>query len=201
MPERNTGNGMFETGKNYLSIEKEFFEMDEDSKTALIRMEYESPDEILKSSTTSKTPMMTEEFLEEVVGMFDLVPDNYHLALRLVFDEMGGYTKEQMTEILKKNIMLVIKSRNRIAHRHNMLALTMVGIGILLILLFVWISKIWTEESEARSIAEFILEIVATVPFWAAMEIYIIDNSERRRTLMNLRRRFRRIEFVTKDEA
>ena len=119
----------------------------------------------------------------------------------MVFDEMGGYTKEQMTEILKKNIMLVIKSRNRIAHRHNMLALTMVGIGILLILLFVWISKIWTEESEARSIAEFILEIVATVPFWAAMEIYFIDNSERRRTLMNLTRRFHRIEFVTKDEA
>lgn len=192
---------MFETEKNYLSIEKEFFEMDEENKTALIRMEFQSPDEIIKSGTISKTPMMTDEFLDDVVGMFDLVPDNYHLALRLVFDEMGGYTKEQMTEILKKNIMLVIKSRNRIAHRHNMLALTMVGIGILLILLFVWISKIWTEESEARSIAEFILEIVATVPFWAAMEIYIIDNSERRRTLMNLRRRFRRIEFVTKDEA
>lgn len=191
---------MFETEKNYLSIEKEFFEMDEENKTALIRMEFQSPDEIIKSGTISKTPMMTDEFLDDVVGMFDLVPDTYHLDLRMVFDEMGGYTKEQMTEILKKNIMLVIKSRNRIAHRHNMLALTMVGIGILLILLFVWISKIWTEESEARSIAEFILEIVATVPFWAAMEIYFIDNSERRRTLMNLKRRFHRIEFVTKDE-
>ena len=191
---------MFETEKNYLSIEKEFFEMDEDSKTALIRMEYESPDEILKSSTTSKTPMMTEEFLEEVVGMFDLVPDTYHLDLRMVFDAMGGYTKEQMTQIFDKNILLITKSRNRIAHRHNMLALYMFGIGVLLILLFVWLSNIWTKESQARTIAEFILEIVATVPFWAAMEIYFIDNSERRRTLMNLKRRFHRIEFVTKDE-
>ena len=191
---------MFETEKNYLSIEKEFFEMDEENKTALIRMEFQSPDEIIKSGTISKTPMMTDEFLDDVVGMFDLVPDTYHLDLRMVFDEMGGYTKEQMTQIFDKNILLITKSRNRIAHRHNMLALTMVGIGILLILLFVWLSNIWTKESQARTIAEFILEIVATVPFWAAMEIYFIDNSERRRTLMNLKRRFHRIEFVTKDE-
>lgn len=191
---------MFEIEKNYLSIEKEFFEMDDENKTALIRMEFQSPDEIIKSGTISKTPMMTDEFLDDVVGMFDLVPDTYHLDLRMVFDEMGGYTKEQMTQIFDKNIMLITKSHHRVAYRHNMLALTMVGIGILLILLFVWISKIWTEESEARSIAEFILEIVATVPFWAAMEIYFIDNSERRRTLMNLKRRFHRIEFVTKDE-
>lgn len=191
---------MFETEKNYLSIEKEFFEMDEENKTALIRMEFQSPDEIIKSGTISKTPMMTDEFLDDVVGMFDLVPDTYHLDLRMVFDEMGGYTKEQMTQIFDKNILLITKSRNRIAHRHNMLALYMFGIGVLLILLFVWLSNIWTKESQARTIAEFILEIVATVPFWAAMEIYFIDNSERRRTLMNLKRRFHRIEFVTKDE-
>ena len=191
---------MFETEKNYLSIEKEFFEMDEENKTALIRMEFQSPDEIIKSGTISKTPMMTDEFLDDVVGMFDLVPDTYHLDLRMVFDEMGGYTKEQMTQIFDKNILLITKSRNRIAHRHNMLALYMFGIGALLILLFVWLSNIWTKESQARTIAEFILEIVATVPFWAAMEIYFIDNSERRRTLMNLKRRFHRIEFVTKDE-
>lgn len=191
---------MFETEKNYLSIEKEFFEMDEENKTALIRMEFQSPDEIIKSGTISKTPMMTDEFLDDVVGMFDLVPDTYHLDLRMVFDEMGGYTKEQMTQIFDKNILLITKSRNRIAHRHNMLALYMFGIGVLLILLFVWLSNIWTKESQARTIAEFILEIVATVPFWAAMEIYFIDNSERRRTLMNLKRRFHRIKFVTKDE-
>lgn len=191
---------MFETEKNYLSIEKEFFEMDEENKTALIRMEFQSPDEIIKSGTISKTPMMTDEFLDDVVGMFDLVPDTYHLDLRMVFDEMGGYTKEQMTQIFDKNILLITKSRNRIAHRHNMLALYMFGIGALLILLFVWLSNIWTKESQARTIAEFILEIVATVPFWAAMEIYFIDNSERRRTLMNLKRRFHRIKFVTKDE-
>ena len=74
----------------------------------------------------------------------------------------------------------------------------MMGLGC--ILLGAWIGSIWKEESMLRNIVAYILDIVATVPFWAAMEIYFIDNSERRRKLRNLRKRFNRIEFRHKKE-
>ena len=73
------------------------------------------------------------------------------------------------------------------------------GIGLAFILLSIYIGSVWTEESVAKDIVVYILDIIATVPFWGAMEICIIDNRERRRKLSNIRRRFNTIEFRRKD--
>jgi len=66
------------------------------------------------------------------------------------------------------------------------------------IVLSVWINRIWESESFAEEIVVYMLDIIATVPFWGAMEIYIIDNRERRRKIFNIRRRFHSIEFSQK---
>ena len=84
-----------------------------------------------------------------------------------------------MEDICRKNILLETKTRNRIAYDHNRLALNLCLTCVIFILLSIWINSIWKEESILRDIVAYVLDIAATVPFWAAIEIYFIDNSER----------------------
>ena len=47
---------MEELGKKYLNIEDDFFELDHEQKTAIIRMEYERPGDIIEPSAATKPP-------------------------------------------------------------------------------------------------------------------------------------------------
>ena len=184
--------------KNFLNIEEVFFKLDHEQKTALIQMEYEKPGDIIESSAVTKTPRMTSDFLEDLINKFDYVPIKYKVHLLITFENMEGYSEAQMVDICSKNILLETKARYRIASDHNRLALYLCATGLVCILLATWIGNVWKEESRLRDIVSYILDIVATVPFWAAMEIYFIDNAERRRKLLNLSKRFKKIEFRRK---
>lgn len=181
--------------QKYKNIEHEFYEMDPETRTALVRLEYGKPSDILDPVPARKTPRMTAEFIEGIIGRFDDLPLRYKLRFLVTFEDMEGYTEEQLSDILSKNLLLETKNRNRAAFAHNRLALYLCLAGLSFILLVTWIESVWTEESALRNIVSYILDIAATVPFWGAMEICFIDNSERRRRLMNIRKRFSEIEF------
>ena len=189
---------MEELGKKYLNIEDDFFELDHEQKTAIIRMEYERPGDIIEPSTATKTPRLTSDFIESVIGIFDYLPLKYKLQIQVAFDDMEGYNEEQMEDICQKNLVLETKTRYREARSHNRLALYLCLTGVVCILLSIWVNNIWKDESTLRDIVVYVLDIAATVPFWAAMEIYFIDNKERRRRLLALKKRFAGIEFHSK---
>ena len=182
-----------------LNIEEEFYELDHEQKNALIRMEYEKPGDIIEPSAATKTPRLSDDFLEGLINIFNYLPLKYKLKIRIAFDDLDGYSEEQMKDIFQKNLVLETKSRNRDARGHNRLALYLCLIGVVCILLSIWVNKVWTDESTLMDIVVYVLDIAATVPFWAAMEIYFIDNSERRRQLLNLKKRFAGIEFRRKE--
>ena len=186
---------MKQSHKKYQNIENEFFELDPVQNTALIRMEYKKPGDIIEADAVTKTPRMTIDFIEDLIDKVDYLPPKYKMHLIVTFEDMEGYSEEQLEDICSKNLLLETKARNRNAKVHNRLALYLCATGLMFILLAIWIGNIWKEESMLRNIVAYILDIAATVPFWAAMEIYFIDNSERRRKLINLKKRFERIEF------
>ena len=190
---------MKQTGQSYLNIEEDFFELDREKNTALVRMEYEKPSDIIEPGAATKTSRLTSAFIEELIGQFDYLPIKYKLHFRVAFDDMDGYSEEQIKGIFQKNLLLEIKARNRVARGHNRLALYLSLTGIVCILLSIGVNNIWKEESTLRDIVVYVLDIAATVPFWAAVEIYFIDNKERRRKLLNLKKRFAGIEFCRKE--
>ena len=187
---------MEQTKSEFRSIEEEFFELDHENKEVLIRRTFEKPEEIFDTNAVTKTPLMTEEFIESLIGAFDRVPDKYKLNIRIAFDDLDGYSEEQLVDICRKNFMQETKTRIRYAYRQNRLAVALCGIGLFFILLSIWLGSVWTAESTVRDVVLYILDIVATVPFWGAMEICIIDNRERRRKILNIKRRFHTIEFI-----
>jgi len=184
--------------KDYLNIEEEFYELDQKQNTALIRMEYEKPGDIIEPSMATKTPRLTSDFIESIINIFDYLPLKYKLHIQVAFEDMDGYSEEQMEDICQKNLVLETKTRNRDARGHNRLAIYLCLIGVACILLSIFVNNAWKDESTLRDIVVYVLDIAATVPFWAAIEIYFIDNSERRRKLVNLKKRFAGIEFCRK---
>lgn len=181
------------------TIEEEFFELDHERKTALLRFEYERPEDIFDSGAVRNIPMVSRDFLDKLIGAFDCIPSKYKLDIRIVFDDMQGYSEEQLMEIFQKNILLGVKIAFRVTRRQNRLALALFMTGVFFVLLSIWFNHTFTDDGVFREIVSYILDIAATVPFWGAMEVFFIDNREKKQTAVNIARRFHGITFEQKD--
>lgn len=180
-------------------IEKEFFDFDEENRIAHIRLEFERPEKIFDLNAVTKTPMMSDDFIEWITRSFEIVPDDYQLDIRIFFDEMGGHGEEELAEICKKNILLETKTHRRKARRQNLLALSLCALGLVFVLLSIGINLMWKDGGVIKEIIAFVMEIAATVPFWSAADIYFVQGGERRRNVANFINRFHAITFHKKE--
>ena len=185
-------------GKALMSVHDDFFQLDKQKRLARIDLEFNTPSEIFSSAVQSGIPMMSEEFLAQLFNTFDLIPDRYKLDISVSFSDLEGYTEERLEEIFRKNLMLTLRILARKTRRRNRLVLFLCGIGLAFILFTVWLNRLWAGEGTVKEIVFFILDIVATVPFWGAMDIWLVEGSERRRTAAIIRKRFNSISFYRK---
>ena len=183
------------TGKAFMSIHDDFFRLDEQEKLARIDLEFSAPSEVFSPTVQAGIPVMSEEFLTQLLNLFDFVPDRYKLDISVSFSDLEGYSEELLEEIFRKNLMLTLRILARKTRRRNRLVLALCMIGLVFILLTTWLARLWTDEGTGRDIVFFILDIVSTVPFWGAMDIWLVEGSERRKTAANIRKRFNSISF------
>ena len=186
-------------GEAFLSIHDDFFQLDKQNKQARIDLEFHAPSEIFSSAVRAGVPMMSEEFLARLIDSFDYIPDKYKLNICVSFSDMEGTNEDRLDEIFRKNLMLVLRILSQKTRRRNRRVLILCTIGFVFILLTAWLNRLWTEEGTVKEIVFFMLDIVATVPFWGAVNIYLVEGSERRRTAANIRKRFNSISFRRKD--
>ena len=177
------------------TIQHDFFDLDPENKIAVIPMKFEKPGDIFSQNLLSKTPVLSEEFTDLLLCAYDLAPRRYKLDLVISFDDMEGYDERQLEDIFVKNVMLKSRIHYRRQSRQNMLGIGLCGTGLLFILLMTFLGRVWTEEGTFRDIVFYILDILATVPFWGAVEIFLIDDKERNAARINLQKRFHAISF------
>ena len=190
-----------EKGKKLLSIHEDFFRLDKEAKLARIDLAFDSSSDIFTPAVQSEIPILSEDFITWLFSAFDYLPDKYRLDITVFFNDMEGFSEESLKEIFRKNIMLALRIHAQKAHRQNRLALTLCVTGLVFILASVLLGQLWTEESTVHDIVLSVLDIVATVPFWGAMEIYLVEGSERRKITENITKRFRSISFHPQGEA
>lgn len=191
---------MREIIKKYKRIEKEFFDIDDEKKIAYIKLEFEKPSDIFEKSAVTKTPMINDDFIDWLVKSFSFVPNKYKLDLNITFDDFEEYSEEELMDICKKNILHEMKIRQHEMHNHNMLALSLCGVGLVCILISILTGTLWTDGGVVRDIVLFVLDILATVPFWAAADIFFVENGGMRRNATNLKKRFHAIAFHKKEK-
>ena len=186
------------TGKTFLSIYEDFFKLNKEEKLAQIDLAFDSPSDIFEPTVHAGIPVLSEDFLTWLINAFDYIPDRYKLDISISFSDLEGYSEERLEEIFQKNLMLELRILGQKVHRRNRLVLILCGTGLAFILLTSWLNRLWTEEGTVKDIVFFILDIVATVPFWGAMDIYLVEGSEKRKTAANIRKRFHSISFRRK---
>lgn len=188
-----------EGGKKFLSIHDDFFCLDKQEKLARVKLEFITPSEIFSSAVQAGIPMLSEEFLAWLSNTFDFIPDRYKLDINVFFSDLDGYSEKRLEEIFRKNMLLFQRILSQKARRRNRLVLILCVIGLVFVLLSAWLNRFWTEEGTVKDIVFFLLNIIATVPFWGAMDIYLVKSGEKRRTAANISKRFNSISFHRKD--
>ena len=181
--------------KECRDLEKEFFDLDDENKIVHLQRNFERPSEIFDLNAFTKTPVMNHEFIEWLTSLFDYVPKKYKLDITVYFDDLEEFNENELGEICRQNILLEMKIQNRKAVRQNKLALGLCGIGILMILIYFSLDFMWGSEGAVKTIIMFVLEILATVPFWGAADIFFVGNGEQRETVRGFKKRFHTITF------
>ena len=181
--------------KQNASIESEFLDLDPENKIAFIRMKYEKPSDIFRENTVTKIPFIGESFFGEIFHAFDLTPKHYKVDLEILFSDLEEYNEQELEEIFRKNVLMESAVKKRQKKDQNSLALLLCGIGLVFILVSNGLEYVPFANETLKSIIAYILDIMATVPFWGAMEIYLISNNEERKYLTGKLLQFHKISF------
>lgn len=190
-----------ELRRNSAVIEEEFFPLDRQTRAATFRLTYKSPDEIVDPNHATTQPMLTQDFLLTMEEAFDLIPEKYKVKIDVAFDDLAGWDPAELSDICRCNLLLRTKMYYQKARSHNLLAGCMCIVSLFFIILSALLSRVWNDGGFLNSVVFFFLDIVATVPFWCATEIYFVDNKEHRRRAAGLVRRYEMTVFHQKEQT
>lgn len=187
--------------KELSGIEETFFVIDKNAGVARIELQFETPAELFDGNYLSKTPILSDDFMDWISSAFSLVSTDYKIDLTVKFEDMQGYTEEELRKIFSQNIGLEFKSKFMENRRNNRVAFSLIGIGILFFLAMLAISHLWNSDSVWKEIFVYISDIATTVTFWEAMTILVVQQREKRAYLKNLVNRFSEIRFIPAADA
>ena len=133
--------------------------------------------------------------MDWISSAFDFAPKKYKIDLSVSFKDLQGYDEDTLQIIFKKNIMLELKKNEGKAHSKNVIAYSLIGIGVAFFVAMLMINNLWTSGGLLKDIFSYVADIATTVTFWEAMTILVVESKERRSYMRNLLERFSKIHF------
>ena len=182
--------------RDFKQIEKEFFDVEDETGTAKVCLHFGSPHEVLDSNCLSKTPLFNDDFDEWLQSAFAMIPSKYRIALEITFDDMVGYTPDQLKDIFRKNLMLSARTLFQSIRSRDRIAVGLMAAGALSFIAMMLIGRLWEAGSFWHEVFFYFLDIATTVLFWEAAGILLVENREHRVTMKAFRERFESIRFT-----
>jgi len=179
-------------------IESLFLDLDHEKKIAYVNRNYERPSDIIEFEGYTKTPLLKEEYIEWLSVLFSYAPKKYKLNITVSFDDLEGHDIKELEDISHKNLLLEILIQSRKMEDQNSMALLLCGIGIAVMVLYYFVNNFWNAEGPLYNLVLYVIDILATVPFWAAADIFFVGNSEQREAVKSFRERFNPITYKLK---
>lgn len=179
----------------YEHIEEDFFDIDKKAKIARVKLKFEKPSDIFDVNYISKLPVLSDEFLDWIGSAFKLIPLKYKIDLTVEYDDLEGWDEEQLSDVFKKNIMLEYRSAKNIEKRKNLIAYGLIGVGAVMFIAMILISRLWNADSLLKDVFFYISDIATTVAFWEAMYILVVERGESGFHRKGLAYRFDSIKF------
>ena len=152
--------------KEYEYIEKEFFDIDEKTKKAKIKLHFKKATDIFDVTYLSETPILSDEFISWIQSAFDIVPAKYRIDLSVTFDDLCGFEEKELKEVFLKNTLLEYKSRSGVHRKRTKTAYFLIGVGITVLIGMILLGTLWDSESVLKTILSYAADIAATVTIW-----------------------------------
>ena len=187
--------------KQYEHAEEEFFDIDREAKLAHIKLSFARPSEIFDVNYISKTPILSDDFLDWIGSAFDLIPARYKIDLEVSFQDLEGWNEEALLDNFKKNIMLEYKSTLAKQRKKSHIAYALMSIGLVMFVAMMLINGLWNVSSVLKDIFLYVSDIAATVAFWEALTILVVERSESGFARTSLVHRFASIKFRKGDDV
>lgn len=184
--------------KKFKNIENEFFELDHENKIAFMKLEFEKPSDIFDKNSITKTKILSDDFFEWIKSSFEYAPKKYKIALDIYFDDLEGYSEEELQNIFHKNMLLEAKKSINYAGLKNKIAIGLIITGTISLISMILLMSLWANGGIAKEIISYIFDIATTVTFWEAMTILIVENKEKRDLTKNYLRKYKSIAFHKK---
>lgn len=182
----------------FINVENEFYELDQENKKAIMRLEFNKVSDIFDMSLITKTPMLNDVFSDWVKCSFEYAPRKYKIDLDISFSDMEGYTSEEMKDIFLKNVYLEAKKTLRNVSLKNNIAYGLIVLGVLFFIAMMLINNLVKDGGIFKDIICYIMDIATTVTFWEALTILIVETKEKGDLGRNLMKRFDSINFHLK---
>ena len=99
--------------EDILNIENNFYELDEENKIAYLNLEFTSPDDIFDKNSITKIPVVSDDFLSWIDSSLEYTQKKYKVNINVWFDDLNGYTEEELNDIFMKNMILEFKKNER----------------------------------------------------------------------------------------
>lgn len=181
------------------NIEEKFFEMDEDEKITKINLQFKSPKDIFDSNIISKKPILNDSFNEWFSYCLKLAPTKYQLELHIYFDDLSGYSEEELKQIFVDNIILDRKIYNSSKKAKNNVAIGLIILGIILLIGNIIFTAVLPDDL-TKTIFTYILDIAATVTFWEALGILLVERNVHRTETIATLKKIKSINFHKKEK-
>ena len=179
-------------------VEMEFFDIDDENKRTNFNLEFSSPEDIFDPNLKSGVPALSDDFIEWLKESLEYSPKKYKIDLNVTFDDLGEYTEEELTIIFKKNMMLEYKRMKINEFSKNLLAYSLIVVGIVLLISTFTILSMWKNIGLIYEIFSYILDIATTVVFWEALTILLVEGRERKFYLKQIITKFDKVVFKKK---
>lgn len=80
----------------YKNVDKNFFDLDEEKKLSLVKLQFDKPSDIFDLSFVTKKPIVNDEFAQRIEDSFLAVPRHYKLDFEIMYKDLEGYTEEEL---------------------------------------------------------------------------------------------------------
>ena len=177
------------------NVEDQFFDIDHQNKKALFRLEFDKVSDILNHNVITKKPLLDTEFLQWVRECFDSVPKKYKIDIDIRFNDMEGYKEEELQNIFLNNCLLEASKAKRSTMSKNLVAMGLFATGIIVTIGMIMIEIFWQSDDPIKVVIGTVVEVAAWVTIWEALDVFLIENREKRRLRRNFTKRFDEIRF------
>lgn len=164
--------------KEINNIEKEFFDIDEINNTANIVLRFEKPSDIFDNNYVSKTPVLSDDFLDWISSSFKIISKKYKINLEVQFDDLEDFNESELESIFRKNILLEYADKKSERKKEKGVAWSLIGVGTVLLIFSILMNFYWKSGNITLEIVKYVFDIAVTVTYWEAFTILIVKRQE-----------------------